>query len=139
MGILAVVLAILAAVCAFLATLLFGTTGGIIAAVIAVVAIALAVLKRIKTQKGGIAAIVISVLAIILAISMTSVTSTMFKTLHEKAVEYIPDGLWAKVSEETNGGFMGLVKNMPSDEATLNALVDEMNELNRITDEKGNE
>ena len=37
--------------CALLATLLFGTMGGVITAIVAVVAIALAVFKRIKTKK----------------------------------------------------------------------------------------
>ena len=136
MGILAVILAILAVLCALLATMLFGTTGGIIAAILAVVAIALAVFNRIKIKKGGIAAIVISVLAVILAIAMTNTTATMFKTLHEKAVEYKPDGLWAQVSENYNSGMMGLIKNLPKDEASLNALVEEMNELNKIAEKK---
>lgn len=136
MGILAVILAIVAVLCALMATLLFGTTGGIITAVVAVVAIALAVFKRIKTKKGGIAAIVISVLAVILAISMTSTTSAAFKSLHEKAVEFKPDGLWAQVSENYNSGMMGIIKNLPKDEASMNALVDEMNELNKIVENK---
>ena len=136
MGILAVILAIVAVPCALLATLLFGSTGMIITAIVAVVAIALAVFKRIKTKKGGIAAIVISVLAVILAVGMTNTTAMMFKTLHEKAVEFKPDGLWAQVSENYNSGMMGLIKNMPKDEASLNALVEEMNELNKIVEKK---
>ena len=78
----------------------------------------------------------ISVLAVILAIAMTNATATMFKTLHEKAVEFKPDGLWAQVSENYNSGMMGLIKNMPKDEASLNALVEEMNELNKIVEKK---
>ena len=136
MGILSVILAILAVLCALLATMLLGTTGGIIAAVVAAAAIALAVFQRVKNKKGGIAGIVIGAIAIILAFSMTNVTATMFKTLHEKAVEYKPDGLWALVSEDYKSGFMGIVKNLPNDEATLNALVDEMNELNKIIEAK---
>ncbi len=136
MGILAVILAIVAVLCALLATLLFGSTGMIITAIVAVVAIALAVFKRIKTKKGGIAAIVISVLAVILSIAMTNTTATMFKTLHEKAVEFKPDGLWAQVSENYNSGMMGLIKSIPKDEASLNALVEEMNELNKIVEKK---
>ncbi len=122
--------------CALLATFLFGSTGGVITAIVAVVAIALAVFRRVKTKKGGIAAIVISVLAIILSIAMTNTTATMFKMLHEKAVEFKPDGLWAQVSEDYNSGMMGIVRNLPKDQATLNALVDEMNELNKIVEKK---
>lgn len=136
MGILSVILAILAVVFAFLATLLLGSTGGIIAVVLAVAAIALAVFKRIKTKKGGIAGIVIGVLAVILAVSMIGTTSNLFKELHRKAVEYKPEGLWAQASEDTDHGLMGIINNLPKDEASLNALVEEMNELNKIVEKK---
>lgn len=134
MGILGVILGIAAVVCALLGTLLFGTTGAIIAAVLAAAAIVLALLKRKKDGKGGIAAIAIAVVAVILAFSMSSTWSNAFKELHKKAVEYKPDGLWAQVSEDTNNGLMGIIKNLPTDEATMNALVDEMNELNKLTE-----
>ena len=134
MGILGVILGILAVVCALLATFLFGTTGGIIAGVLAVIAILLGILKRRKDKKGGIAAIVIAVLAIILAFAMTNVSSQMFDELHKKAVELKPDGLWAQVSENTNSGFMGIISKLPQDEASLNALVEEMNELNKLSE-----
>ncbi|MBR3015896.1 MAG: O-antigen ligase family protein [Clostridia bacterium] len=134
MGILGVILGIAAAVCALLGTFLFGTTGAIIAAVLAAAAIVLAFLKRKKDGKGGIAAIAIAVVAVILAFSMSSTWSNAFKELHKKAVEYKPDGLWAQVSEDTSNGLMGIIKNLPTDEATMNALVDEMNELNKLTE-----
>ena len=134
MGILGVILGIAAVVCALLGTFLFGTTGAIIAAVLAAAAIVLALLKRKKDGKGGIAAIAIAVVAVILAFSMSSTWSNAFKELHKKAVEYKPDGLWAQVSEDTNNGLMGIIKNLPTDEATMNALVNEMNELNKLTE-----
>ena len=134
MGILGVILGIAAVVCALLGTFLFGTTGAIIAAVLAAAAIVLALLKRKKDGKGGIAAIAIAVVAVILAFSMSSTWSNAFKELHKKAVEYKPDGLWAQVSEDTGNGLMGIIKNLPTDEATMNALVDEMNELNKLTE-----
>ena len=134
MSILAVILGILAVACAFFATALFGTTGGIIAGVLAVVAIVLGILKRKKEGKGGIPAIVIGALAVILAFSMTSMWSNAFKELHQKAVELKPDGLWAQASENTNGGLMGIISQLPTDEASLNAFVEEMNELNKLTE-----
>ena len=134
MGILGVILGIAAVVCALLGTFLFGTTGAIIAAVLAAAAIVLALLKRKKDGKGGIAAIAIAVVAVILAFSMSSTWSNAFKELHKKAVEYKPDGLWAQVSEDTNNGLMGIIKKLPTDEATMNALADEMNELNKLTE-----
>jgi len=136
MGVLAIVLGILAIVCALIATFLFGTTGVIIAAVLAVAAVALAFLKRKKDGKGGIAAIVIAVLAVILALSLSSVWSRTFTELHKKALEVKPDGLWAQVSEKTDGGLMGLISDMPKDEAFMNKLVEEINELNKALETK---
>lgn len=136
MGILAVILAILAVLCALLATFLFGSSGAIVAAILAVAAIALAVFKRIKTKKGGIAGIVIGVLAIILAFSMNSTWSAAFKSMHEKALELKTEGLWAQASEDTSNGLMGIINKLPQDEASMNALIEEMNELNKIVEKK---
>ena len=132
MGIIAVILGILAVACAALATFLFGIAGGIAAGVLCVCAIGLAIFKRIKTGKGGISAIVIGVVALILAFMLTGIWSNAFTALHDKAVEYKPDGLWAQVSENTDGGIMGIISNLPSDEAGLNTLLEEMNDLNNI-------
>ena len=33
------------------------------------------------------------------------------------------------INEDVNGGMMGIINKLPQDEATLNALIDEMNEL----------
>lgn len=136
MGIFGVILGILAVVCAFLATALFGIEGAIVAAVLAVVAILLGVLKRRKDKKGGIAAIVIAVLAIVLTFAMNSAWSNVYKAAHDKAVELKPDGLWAKASENTDHGIMGIITRLPQDEASLNALMDELNELNAMGDAK---
>ena len=76
---------------------------------------------------------VIAVLAIILAFSMSSTWSSAFKNLHEKALELKPDGLWAQASEETDNGIMGIISKLPKDEASLNELLEEMNELGKET------
>ena len=57
----------------------------------------------------------------------------MYKELHNKAMELKPDGLWAQASVDTNNGLMGIIKNLPQDEASLNALVEEMSELSKLT------
>lgn len=132
MGILGVILGILAVVCAGLATFLFGTTGCIITVVLAAVAILLGVLKPRKDQKGGIAAIVIAVLAIIIAFGMSNLWSNVFREVHNKAVANMPDGLWAQASDDVNGGLFGVISKIPTDEASMNKLVEEMNELNKI-------
>ena len=134
MGIIGVILAILAVVCAAVATLLFGTGGGILAGVLAVVAIILGILKKKKDGKGGVAAIVIGVLAVLMAFGLTGFWSKSFSEIHQKAIEYKPDGIWAQVSEETNGGLVGILKNLPTDENSINALVEEMNELTKLNE-----
>ena len=134
MGILGVILGIVAVLLALLATFLFGTTGMIIAVAVAAVAILLAFLKRKKDKKGGIAAIVIGVLAIILAFSMNNVWSKAFTELHTKAIAVKPDGLWASVSDDASGGLMGIINKLPQDGASMNALIEEMNELNKISE-----
>lgn len=132
MGIAGVLLGIVAAICALLATFLFGTAGGVAAGVLGIVAIVLGFLKHRRDRKGGVAAIVVGALSILLAFSLTSTWSSMFAKLHNKALELKPDGLWAQVSADTNGGIMGVIKNLPQDEATMNALVEEMDELNKL-------
>lgn len=132
MGVLSVILGILAILCALLATFLLGTTGCIIACVVAAAAIVLAFLKRNKDGKGGMAGIVIGVLAVIMAFSVNNAWSKMFTELHKKALEYKPDGLWAQATGNTTDGLMGIIKNLPTDEASVNALVDELNELNAM-------
>ena len=62
--------------------------------------------------------------------------SAAFQELHKTAVEFKPDGIWAQVSENTGNGVMGIVSNLPTDEASLNQLIDEMNELNKLKENK---
>ena len=136
MGILAVILAIIAVLSGFLATLLFGTTGFIITLVLAAAAIALAIVKRVKAGKGGIPAIVIAVLAILIGFGLSNLWSSIFHTLHDRAVENMPDSLWAQVSEDYSHGMMGIVANVPTDEASINKLVDEMSQLAKLQEQE---
>ena len=127
MGIAGVILGIVAIICALIAPMLFGTTGAIITAVIAAIGIVLAVMKRVKDKKGGIA-------GIMMAFSLNGTWTNTFQELHKKAVELKPDGLWAQVTESTDGGIMGIISRLPNqDEATLQAFVDEANELNKLS------
>ncbi len=136
MGVAAVILGIVAAALGFFATFLFGTVGGIVAGVFAVLAIVLGILKKKKEGKGGIAGIVIGAVALVLTISLTAFWSGAFKEMHKKAVQYKPDGLWAKVTEKTDGGMMGIIKQLPTDEVSINALLQEMEELNKLGETK---
>ena len=133
MGIFAVILGILALLCGLLGTMLFGSVGMIISLVLAAVAIVLALLKRKKDGKGGIPGIVICVIAIVTAVASNNTWSKAFTEIRKKALEYKPDSIWAQASEDVSHGLMGIIKNLPQDEASLNALVEEMNELNKYT------
>ena len=135
MGIFGVILALVAVLFALLATFMFGTVGGIVAGVVALVAVALGLLKRKKDGKGGIAAIAIGALAIILAFSMTSTWSNAFSDMHKKAAELMPDSLWASITGNNySGGLFGILKNIPNDQASMDKLVNELNELNKLVD-----
>ena len=131
MGVVGVIIGIVGILCALMSTFLYGYIGCIVSVVIAIAAIVLGILKRKNAKKGGIAAIVTGAVALLLAIVMTSAWSSVFTKLHEAAMTYKPDGLWAKISEDTSKGLMGMIKDLPTDEASLQAYVDEMNELNK--------
>lgn len=132
MGILAVILGIVAIGCAFLAPFLFGVAGGIAVGVVAAVAIVLAFLKRTKDKKGGIPGIIIGFLAVFMAVIMTFTYTTMFSEVHKKAVELKPEGLWAQASEDVSGGLVGILTKLPHDEAGMDALLKEMDEINAL-------
>ena len=136
MGIFGVILGIIAILSGLLATFIFGTTGLIITLVLAAAAIALGIIKRVRTKKGGIPAIVIGVLALLIGFGANNFWGTMFQSLHDRAVEYMPDSLWAEVSEDYTHGVMGIVSNLPTDEASLNKIIDEMNQLTKLSDEE---
>lgn len=133
MGIVGVIVGIVAVLAALALTFLFGTVGGIIAGVLGALAVVLGILKRRKDGKGGIVAVVIGAISILMAFGMTAVWTGLFSEMHKKALDYKPDGLWAQISEDTSGGMMGIIKRIPQDEASVNALIDELNELNGMS------
>lgn len=132
MTVLAVILGILAIICALLGTFLFGITGMIIAGVLGAVALGLGIYLKIKTRKGG-GAILCGVIAIALAISVNNTMANTFGDLHQKALQYKPDGLWAQASVDTGHGIMGVLSSFPMEEDAMNAMLQEMNELNELT------
>ena len=141
MGIAAILLGLLALLFAVLGTFLFGITGLVAALVPAAAAVVLGIVKIRREGKGGsgVFGILSGVLAIILALSLHSTFTTLFTNLHTTALETKPDGLWAQVSEDCSHGFMGLVARLPQDEDTLQALVNELDELNPSTQPQASE
>lgn len=145
MGVLGVILALLAVVAGFVATVMFGTGGGIAAIVLAVLAVVCAILKRKKDGKGGTAAIVIAVLAAILAIAMMSTTNTLVVKLKDEMIKssgdkYLVARKYAEKAD-TNGGFVGFINSMlnnvpEEDKAQLEKELKDMTEL--LNDAMGN-
>ena len=129
MGILGFIFGLLAVAGAVFLTFLFGTVGCVIVGVLALVAFILGIVKRKKDGKGGISSIVVGVVAVILAFILTGLWSNMFSELHEKALEYKPDGLWAQAPDDVDHGLMGVVSQLPMDDDSMNAFIEEMNEL----------
>ncbi len=74
--------------------------------------------------------------AFILIFPLNNTRSAAFTELHNKALKYNLDGLWAQISEDTTNGLMGIINKLPQDEASINALMDEMNELNKLVEAK---
>ena len=113
----------------------------ILGAVMGIAIIAMLAANKIdlKTSSDAIAQALqasnLAALAVVLAFAMTGFWSNMYKTTHDKAVELMPDSMWAQASEDTNHGIMGIISKLPTDEASLNKLVDELNQLNKMTDE----
>ena len=58
----------------------------------------------------------------------------LLRGFEKTAAELKPDGLWAQISMDTNGGLIGVAKSLPQDEATLNQLMDEMNQLSQMNE-----
>lgn len=132
MGIAIVILGILSLVISVLGTFLFGNLGAIFAGMLAAAAIAVGFLRIRKQGKGGIGAfgILSGVIAVCLALLVSRGMTGALTELHTKALEAKPDGLWVQVAEQTDDGFLGMISRMPKDEANLQLLMDELNELN---------
>lgn len=132
--VLGIVLGIIGLLLAIPCTLLFGLIGGIVAGVLGLIAILLGVLARSKGGK-GVGAIVTGILAVVLAVVMTSTSIGLVKTLQDIAKDHadVAPHVSKYIGEANpNMGFVGVVFNIPQDEASLQEILDELNELNKL-------
>ena len=135
--VLGIVLGIVGIVAALLLAFLTGVIGGGLAAVLGLAAVVLGIGALKGSKKGaGIGSIVVGVLAVILAVSMTAASVTTIQTMKNTAEESGVAPLIAKYTNNTYMGVLGILLNIPKDEAEAQNLLDQMNELNKYIDAK---
>lgn len=129
--VLGIVLAILAILIALFMTLLTGVIGGGIALVLGVLAIVIGILGKKKGGK-GVGAIVLGVIAVVMAIAMTLSSVNMLKALKVTAEKAKPGALIAQYCDDPYFGLAGIVAKMPKDQAGMEELMKELEELQAL-------
>lgn len=132
--VLGIVLGILGIIIGLLLTFFAGVIAGGLAILLGILAIALGVSARKKSGK-GMGAIVMGVIAVLLAVFMTVNTINTFKAMHDAAEKAKPDSLVAKYCENPYFGAIGIIASIPQDEASLEALMQELEELQALETE----
>ena len=131
-----IVLGIIGIVLALPLPFFFGVIGGAVAGILGLAGIALGFAAR----KGGrgIGAIVSGALAFLLAIMITVSVISLFTEMKRIANETDQAPLVAQTLKEPSLGAMGMIMNMPKDEADLQTMIDQMEILNQLRSEEPN-
>ena len=129
--VLGIVLGILGIIAALLLCIFAGVIGGVIAGVLGLAAILIGLNAR-KYGK-GIGAIITGVLAIVLAISLTVGAIDFYKEVQRRAAETGKAPLLTKYLSKPELGFFGLISSVPTDEASLQDLTNELDALTKTT------
>ncbi|MBR6119397.1 MAG: hypothetical protein IKQ04_03650 [Oscillospiraceae bacterium] len=132
--VLGVVLGFLGIAAAILLTFATGVIGGGIAVLLGVIGLILGIKTRKKGGK-GMGAIVVGVLCVIIAVILTFTTIAGMAGLRDKAKELKPDSIFAKYAESPYLGAIGIILNMPQDEASMEALQQELQQLQELSTE----
>ena len=137
--ILGIVLGVIGILAALFLALFAGAIGGGIAIVLGVIAVLLGIGAFRKGSKGGgIVAILSGVAAVLLAVLLTSTAinavKEIKKTAEEKNLEI------AQYINKPYLGIAGIILDLPKDEAKLNELMEQLNQLraNNETENTGN-
>ena len=114
--------------------LLLSFVTGAVATGVAVLLGLIAILMGVKARRGGkgIGAIITGGIAIALAVLMLVTTIGTFTAMREKAASSGVAPLFAKYVDKPYLGLVGIIISLPQDEATLQELIDEMNQLNEL-------
>ena len=126
--VLGIILGILGIIAALFLCLLTGVIGGAIAGILGLAA----VLTGMAARKGGkgIGAIVAGALAIILAVVLTVGSVRTFEQIQKEASQYAEEApLVVKCLDKPYLGMIGMIINLPKDEASVQELTDQFNLL----------
>ncbi len=129
--VLALVLGIIGIVAALPICMLGCIIGGAIAGAFGLAALLIGISSR-KYGK-GMGGIVTGVIAILLAVTLTSAFVNVYRDLQKKAEEASDVApLMSKYLNKPELGFVGLLLNIPKDEASLDALSKELDALRKL-------
>ncbi len=121
------ILGLLGIAAALLLVIMTGVIGAAIAGVLGLIALILG----IGARKGGkgMGAIVTGILAILLALGICAGTTKLMTLLRDEAVKTGKAPLVEKFMEKPYLGFLGMVINLPTEEADIDELVDQLKAL----------
>ena len=122
--VLGIVIGIIGIAAAVFLGLLGGVGGGVIGGMLGLVAILIGIGARRSGR--GMGAIVTGTLAIILAISISIGVTNLFTRAYEHAQTVEEAPLVAKYLDKPHLGLIGLLMNLPKDEASLDEFVDQL-------------
>ncbi len=137
--ILGIVLGVIGILIALFLALFTGVIGGGIAIVLGIIAVLLGIGAFRKGSKGGgIVAILSGVAAVLLAVLLTSTAMTAVKEIKKQAEEKNLE--IAQYVNKPYLGILGIIMDLPKDEAKLNELMEQLNQLrsNTETENTGN-
>ncbi len=126
--VLGIVLGIFGILIALLLTFLTGAIGGGIAFILGIAAFLVGLSTKRNGGK-GVGAMVIGVVAVLMAAFMTISSIGIFSTIRNEAEKTKPGSLLAKSASNPYMGVVGLIMNMPKDEASIEELMNEINEF----------
>lgn len=126
--VLGIVLGIFGVLIALFLTFLTGAIGGCVALLLGVLAFALGLSAK-KKGGMGVGAMIFGVIAVVMAIVMTVSSIGIFTTIRNEAEKTKPGSLIAKSASNPYLGVVGLIINMPKDEASIEELMNEINEF----------
>ena len=127
--ILGIVLAIIGIIIVLLLGFLLGAIAGGIALLLGIIAVLLGISARKQGAGGkGITAIVFGVIAIVTAVAMTLGTASLMKELKQQATE--KNLKIAQYMDKPYLGVMGILTGLPQDEASINEIFEQLNQLN---------
>lgn len=131
-----IVLGILGILFGLTLPLLCGLIGGGIGLLLGVGAILLGVFAANSGKKT--AAIILGGLAILISIFLCLTSVNLMKELKVKAEESGVAPIFSKYATNPYMGLFGILSGMPQDEASINQIMEEFDQLNKLTDTAAN-